>query len=63
MILPVRGTQSVKQTSKQNITRDMEIKKKLIVIRGEGQGDNGGKKGKGRQGTCVKDPWTKPQQG
>ena len=24
-----------------------------------GEGDNVGKKGKGRQGTCIKDPWTK----
>ena len=36
MISPVRGTQSTKQTSKQNITRDMEIKNKLTVTRGEG---------------------------
>ena len=26
-------------------------------------GDNGGKKGKGHQGTCLKDPWTKPKGG
>ena len=26
-----------------------------------GKGDNGGKKGKGHQGTCIKDPWTKPK--
>ena len=24
-------------------------------------GDNGGKKGKGHPGTCIKDPWTKPK--
>ena len=24
-------------------------------------GDNGGKKGKGHQGTCIKDPWKKPK--
>ena len=23
-------------------------------------GDNRGKMGKGHQGTCIKDPWTKP---
>ena len=23
----------------------------------------GGKKGKGHQGTCIKDPWTKPKWG
>ena len=28
-----------------------------MVTRGEG--DNEGKKGKGHQGTCIKDPWTK----
>ena len=26
-----------------------------------GRGDNGGKLGKGHQGTCIKDPWTKPK--
>ena len=25
-------------------------------------GDNGGKKGKGHQGTCIKDTWTKPKE-
>ena len=34
MISPISGTQSTKQTSKQNITRDIEIKNKLTVIRG-----------------------------
>ena len=37
----------------------MEIKNKLTVIRGEVGGDNGGKRGKGCQGTCIKDTWTK----
>ena len=27
------------------------------------EGGNGGKKGKGHQGTCIKDPWTKPKRG
>ena len=36
MISPISGTYSTKQTSKQNITRDMEIKTKLTVTRGEG---------------------------
>ena len=31
MISPINGTQSTKQTSKQNITRDTEIKNKLTV--------------------------------
>ena len=25
--------------------------------------DNKGKKGKGHQETCIKDPWTKPKRG
>ena len=25
--------------------------------------DNGGKRGKGHQGTCIKDTWTKPKGG
>ena len=46
-----------KESSKQNTTRDMEIKNNLTVTRGER--DNGGKKGKCHQGTCIKDtqPW------
>ena len=42
IISPVRGPYSTKQTSKQNITRDIEIKNKLTVTRGEVAGDNGG---------------------
>ena len=38
-----------KQTSKQNITRNIEIKNKLTVTRREVGGDNGGKRGKGCQ--------------
>ena len=38
MISPMSGTSSTKQTSKQNITRDMEIKNKLTVTRGDGEG-------------------------
>ena len=39
MISPISGTQSPKQTSKQKITRDVELKYKLIVTRGvEGGG-------------------------
>ena len=34
------------QTSKQNITRDVEIKNKLTVTRGKVGGDNGGKGGR-----------------
>ena len=38
----------------------MEIKNKLTVTRGEVEGDNGGK---GCQGICMKDTWTKPKVG
>ena len=43
----------------------MGIKNKLTVTRagGEWEGNNMGKKGKGRQGTCIKDPWTKSKWG
>ena len=41
----------------------MEIKNKMTVTRVEkGEGQQG-KKGKGRQGTCIKDPWTQPKRG
>ena len=40
----------------------MEIKNKLTVTRGEGEGHNGGKKGKGQR-TCIMDPWTKTKRG
>ena len=35
IISPISGTSSLKLTSKQNITRDMEIKNKQTVTRGE----------------------------
>ena len=47
MISPISGTYM--ETSKQNITRDSEIKNKLRVTRGEVGGDNGGRRGKGCQ--------------
>ena len=40
MTSPLSGTSSTKQTNKQNTTRDIEIKNKLIVTRGGGR-DNG----------------------
>ena len=55
MISTVSGTYSPKQTSKQNITRDIEIKNKLTVTRGQVGGVNGGETEKGHQGTCIKD--------
>ena len=47
-ISPLSGTQSTKQTSKQNRTRDMEIKNKLTVTKAEGKGGNREKNGKGQ---------------
>ena len=43
MISPLTGTWSTKEKSKQNITRDIEIKNTLPIARGEGGGDNGKK--------------------
>ena len=61
MISPVSRVKSTKQKSKQNITRDTEIKNKLTVTRGKRGENNGGKNGKGHQGTCIKDTRTKPK--
>ena len=47
MISPLSGTLSTKQTREQNITRDIEIKNKRTVTRGEVGGDNGEKRVKG----------------
>ena len=63
MLSPLSGTWSTKQTREQNRTRDIEIKNKLTVTRGEWDGDNGGKKQKGHQGPCIKDPKTKTMAG
>ena len=49
MISPLSRTQSTKQTSKQNITRDTEIKNKLRVPKAEMGGVNCGERGKGFQ--------------
>ena len=49
-----------KEKSKQNVTRDIEIKNSLTVTRGEVGGDNGGK-GEEFSGTTIKDTWTKPR--
>ena len=53
----------MKQTSKQNTNRDIEIKNRLRVTRAREREDNKGKRGKGLQGTCIKNPWTKPKAG
>ena len=61
MISPISGTYRRKQTSKQNITREIEIKNKLTVTRRQVGRDNGEKRGKCCQGTFIKDTWTKPK--
>ena len=38
---PLTGTQSKKDKSKQNITRDIEVKNNLTIARGEWGGDSG----------------------
>ena len=53
----------IKKTSKQNITRDIKIKNKLTLTRGEVEGDNRGQRGKCCQGRCIRDTWTKPKGG
>ena len=63
MISPISGTPSTKQTSEQNLNRNLELKNKLTVIGREMGGDIGGVGGKGRQGKCIKDSWTKPKVG
>ena len=42
MISPISVTEWTKQTSKQNITTNIEIKNELTVIKGLGEGDNEG---------------------
>ena len=49
MVLSISGTLWKKQTSKQNITKDIEIKNELTVTRGERGGDSGGQRVKGFQ--------------
>ena len=41
MISPLTGTLSTKEKSKQNITRDIEVKNNLTIARGEWGGDSG----------------------
>ena len=37
----------------------MEIKSKLTVIRGEGEGDNRERRGRVKSRKCTKGPWTR----
>ena len=48
----------MKQPSKQNRSKDIEIKNKMTVTRGKAEGENGGTKGDGHQGTYIKGTWT-----
>ena len=41
MISPLTGTQSTEEKSKQNITRDIEVKSNLTISRGEWGGNSG----------------------
>ena len=41
MISPLTGTQAIEEKSKQNITRDIEVKNNLTIARGEWGGDSG----------------------
>ena len=43
MISPLTGTQAIEEKSKQNITRDIEVKNNLTIARGEGGWDSGEK--------------------
>ena len=43
VISPLTGTYSIKEKSKQNITRDSEIKNNVTIARGEWEGDSGEK--------------------
>ena len=61
MISPISGTYSTKQTSKQNITRDIEIKNKLTVTRGEEGGGERGKEVEGSSRNMYKGPLDKPK--
>ena len=46
------------KASEQNRTRDLEIRKKLTVTRGEGEEGKQGKEGeRSSQGIYIKDPW------
>ena len=40
MISPLTGTQSTKEKSKQNITRDIEVQSNLTIAREEWGGDS-----------------------
>ena len=49
MILPRSVTRSTKQTNEQNRTRNLEVRNKLTVTKGLGEGNNRGTMGKDKQ--------------
>ena len=49
-----------KTNNQAKYNQDSEIKNKLTVTRERGRVITG-KKGKGHQGACIKDTWTKPK--
>ena len=55
MISPLTGTWSTEGKSKQNITRDIEVKNNLTIVGGVGRGQWG----EGITGTTIKYTWTK----
>ena len=62
MISPISGT--INQTNKQqNITRDIEIKNKLTVSRGEGEGEGRQQEGKVLSRNIYKGPIDKSKRG
>ena len=63
MISPKSGTLSTKQRREQNRTRDMEIKNKLTVSRGNGAGGKRGKEEKGLSRNMCKGPIDKDNRG
>ena len=59
MISPISGTESTKQRSEQNRTRDMERKNKLTVTRGDRGGGYGKKRGRDKSRNMYKGPMDK----
>ena len=59
MISPISAASSTKQTSKQNISRDIEIMNKLTVTRGQGGRGERGKEGEGSSRHRYKGPTDK----
>ena len=61
VIPPISGNRSTKQTSKQNINRNIEIKNRPTVTRGDGRGGHWGKEGEGLSRNMYKGHTDKPK--